>query len=404
MNPRTGGPCEGVRNLATFVSQQGDGEMEVVCLNDPNSDYLSNCAFPLYAVGESRTPWGYHPALRPWLEKHLPSFDAIILNGLWQYHGYIVSKLSRHPGSPPYFLFPHGMLDPWFQRTAGRGLKAIRNWSYWKLVEQYVIRNSEAVLFTSTEEMRLARDTFRPYRPKNQTSVGYGIFPPPQFHPGMSEAFQQKCPGIKGRPYFLFLGRIHPKKGIHLLIQGYAALCRAIAGSAMAQLVIAGPDSETPYGRKMQALASEICPRDSVFWPGMLTGEAKWGAFYNCQASVLPSNQENFGIAVVETLACGRPVLISDQVNIWLEIKEAGAGLVENNSVAGTTRLFLNWNTLSTEAQAKMAAQAKPCFERHFSIESTHRNLMAVLASGVRVAGASAQNLGLPVNGSTAPH
>jgi glycosyltransferase involved in cell wall biosynthesis len=132
----------------------------------------------------------------------------------------------------------------------------------------------------------------------------------------------------------------------------------------------------------MRNLAAGICPPNSIFWPGMLTGDAKWGALYNCEASVLPSNQENFGIAVVETLACGRPVLISDQVNIWREIKEDGVALVQQNSVAGTTRLFLDWLGLSAEARSNMAAQAKPCFQRFFSIESATRKLLVAITPG----------------------
>ena len=116
----------------------------------------------------------------------------------------------------------------------------------------------------------------------------------------------------------------------------------------------------------------------------MVSGDAKWGAFYNCEASVLPSSQENFGIAVVENLRLRRPpVLISDQVNIWREIKEEGAGFVEPNSVAGTTQLFLQWNNLSSEGRLSMAARARPCFQRHFSVDRTCSDLLAAVAPKV---------------------
>jgi glycosyltransferase involved in cell wall biosynthesis len=129
----------------------------------------------------------------------------------------------------------------------------------------------------------------------------------------------------------------------------------------------------------MQKLASELCPAGSVFWPGMLAGDAKWGALYHCEASILPSHQENFGISVVETLACGRPVLISDQVNIWREIKQAGAALVQSDSVAGTSQLLADWNVLTPAAKSTMAAQARPCFQNFFSIDSATQKLMATI-------------------------
>jgi glycosyltransferase involved in cell wall biosynthesis len=378
MNPLAGGPCQGVRNLAMRTLEMGN-TVEVVCLDDPNSDYLSHESLRIHALGKGRGPWGYHPALRPWLKKNLQHFDAIILNGLWQYPCYLLSRMARHPNMPPYFIYAHGMLDPWFQHAPERRLKAIRNRFYWMFVEQYVIRNAEAVFFTCAEEMRLAGETFRPYQPKRQINVGYGVSQPPEHNQGMDEAFAQKCPGLKGKPYFLFLGRIHPKKGVDLLIKAYSALCRSTGNSPFPNLVIAGPGLETSYGQNMQKLASEICPPDSISWPGMLTGDAKWGALYNCEVFVLPSHQENFGIAVVETLACGRPVLISDQVNIWREINEAGAALVQKNSVDGTTKLFLDWMSLPDEAKLNMAAKTKPCFQNYFSNESASRKLLAAI-------------------------
>ena len=66
---------------------------------------------------------------------------------------------------------------------------------------------------------------------------------------------------------------------------------------------------------------------DRVYWPGMLRGNLKWGSFYSCEAFILPSHQENFGIAVAEALACGKPVLLSNKVNIAAEIERDGVGL-----------------------------------------------------------------------------
>lgn len=96
--------------------------------------------------------------------------------------------------------------------------------------------------------------------------------------------------------------------------------------------------------------------------------DAKWGAFYGCEAFSLPSHQENFGIAVVEAMACGKPVLISDQVNIWKEIKAAGAGLVENDTEDGTYKLLHKWNIMSEDDRKSMKKNALSCFKDIFSI------------------------------------
>jgi glycosyltransferase involved in cell wall biosynthesis len=379
MNPHTGGPCQTIRNFAPWFVGQGN-KLEVVCLDDPNSDYLAGDAFHIQALGQGRGSWNYHPALLPWLKNNLSRFDAVILNGLWQYQGYALWQAAKNSKSPPYYIFPHGMLDPWFQKISVRPVKALRNWIFWKTIQHRIVHQAAGLLFTCEEERRLARFPFRPYSPKQEAVVGLGLPEAPEYHARMKAAFAEKCPGLGGKKYFLFLGRIHPKKGVDLLIKAYAALCRPGGNSPVPNLVIAGPGLETSYGQKMQKLASEICPPNSFFFPGMLAGDAKWGALYNCAASVLPSHQENFGIAVVETLACGRPVLISDQVNIWREIKEAGAALVQKNSVEGTSKLFLDWMNLSPDARLKMATQARLCFQNYFSVESATRKLLAVIA------------------------
>jgi glycosyltransferase involved in cell wall biosynthesis len=380
MNPHTGGPCQTIRNFAPWFIEQGN-TLEVVCLDNPNSDYLAGETFCIHALGQGRGSWNYHPALLPWLEKNLSRFDVVILNGLWQFQGYALWKAAKNSQSPPYYIFPHGMLDPWFQKMSVRPLKTLRNWIFWKTIQHRVVHQAAGLLFTSEEERRLARLPFRPYSPKQEAVVGLGLPEPPEYHAKMKAAFAEKCPNIGEKKYFLFLGRIHPKKGVDLLIKAYSALSRSTGNSSLPNLVIAGPGLETQFGQNMRKLASEICPSNSIFWPGMLTGDAKWGALYNCEAFVLPSHQENFGIAVVETLSCGRPVLISNQVNIWREIKGNDAALVQKNTVAGTTQLFLDWMNLSTTARSNMAAQAKPCFQGHFSIESTTRRLLAALTS-----------------------
>ncbi len=101
----------------------------------------------------------------------------------------------------------------------------------------------------------------------------------------------------------------------------------------------------------------------------MLSGDAKWGAFYESEAFVLPSHQENFGIAVVEALACNTPVLISNKVNIWREIEKGNGGIVVNDTQKDTYQLLKQWIALTKESKEEMALKAKEVYQTNFTIE-----------------------------------
>lgn len=268
---------------------------------------------------------------------------------------------------PSLHVMPHGMLDPYFQRDPSRRVKAFRNWIYWKFIEHKVVNDATGLLFTCEEEMLLARQPFHPYRPRKESVVGLGVEEPPAFDAGMHRAFHESNPGLLDRPFLLFLSRIHPKKGLDLLIRAYADI-RASSHSAP-NLVIAGP-LDSDYAKEMQQLAAGLMPRSGprIHFAGMLRGDEKWGAIHGCEAFVLPSHQENFGIAVVEALACGKPVLISDRVNIWSEIKEDGAGIINPDDLPGTKQALLQWTALAEEDRTRMSADAVACYTRHFRI------------------------------------
>jgi glycosyltransferase involved in cell wall biosynthesis len=378
MDPATGGPCRAIRNLVPALRTMGC-ESEVVCLDE--SVFVED-PFPVHAIGTGRPPWSYHSRLEPWLMENLSRFDAAILHGLWLYPGLALRRAARQ-SKRPYFIYPHGMLDPWFQRDASRRLKALRNWLYWQLVEHGVVRDAVGLLFTCEVEKYLARQTFRPYRPKMELSVGFGIPEAPIETEAMRTAFRKRCPDLAAdRSYLLFLSRIDPKKGVDLLIQAYANVFvknRTKVSDALPQLVIAGPGADTAYGQKVQTLAADLCPPNSVFWPGMLQGDAKWGAVHGCEAFVLPSHQENFGIAVAESLVCGIPVLISDRINIWREIHESHAGYVEPDTLAGTEALLRRWFQSDRKHKRDMQINARRCFLKEFEIGKAAESLIQTL-------------------------
>jgi glycosyltransferase involved in cell wall biosynthesis len=263
-------------------------------------------------------------------------------------------------------VFTHGMLDPWFKRAYP--LKHLKKWLFWPWAEYRVLRDATHVLFTCEEEKRLARESFWLYR-CHELVVAYGTNRPPLNREVQVRSFLDQFPGLQGKRCLLFLGRVHEKKGADLLFKA-AAKVKAMRPAQFAdvQLVMAGP-ADHAYGKDMQALAQSLGLADQTTWTGMVQGDLKWGAFQHAEAFVLPSHQENFGIAVAEALACQLPVLISNQVNIWREVVDAKAGYAEPDTLDGTVQLLLRWLDTEPQQWQQMRAAGRQCFESRFVIE-----------------------------------
>lgn len=374
MDPQAGGVTMAVNMMIIGLEELGMTN-EVISLDDPDNDFIKR--YPsVYGLGPARTAWRYSTLLKPWLSKNLYCYDAVIVHGLWQYHVYAICKIWKTITAikPKLFVMPHGMLDPYFQKAKGRELKAARNWILWKLIERKTVNNADCILFTCETERILSFQSFKPYLPKRTEVAGLGIEEPARLTPAMKVAFQEKCGNVNAEGCLLFISRIHPKKGVDLLINAYRELKQV--NQHLPKLVIAGPGLETDFGKSMIALAANTT---DILFTGMLEGDAKWGAFYCCSAMILPSHQENFGFVVVEALACGRPVLISNQVNIWREVKAEQAGIVKEDTLEGTRQLLNDWGHLSELSRIEMANKAKFVYEKYFSLKSASRKLKDII-------------------------
>lgn len=373
IDPRGGGPIEGVRQLAAAHARAGHAT-EVACIDAPDAP-LADFPFPVHRLGPPVTHYRYSPHLLPWLRAHAPEYDAVVVNGLWQYGSYAAWRACRRTGTP-YFVFTHGMLDPWFKRTYPA--KHLKKWLFWPWGDYRVLRDARAVLFTCEEERLLARQSFWLYR-CNEVVVNFGTAAPPTDAAAQRAAFEQRFPETRGRDTILFLSRIHEKKGCDLVLEAFAAA--APAQDAL-HLVMAGPE-HAGYGAALRDLADRLGIAPRVTWTGMLTGDEKWGAYRAARAFMLPSHQENFGIVVAEALACGVPVLISDKVNIWREVAADRAGLVAKDDLAGAASLLRDWLALDEAARSDMAARAVACFNRRFEIDRAAASVAQAIVDGI---------------------
>jgi glycosyltransferase involved in cell wall biosynthesis len=268
------------------------------------------------------------------------------------------------------------MLDPWFKRTYP--LKHLKKWAYWPWADYRVLRDATGVLFTTEQERQLARQSFWLYR-ANERVVGYGTSAPPGDAELQREVFLQRFPHLRDKRLLLFLSRIHPKKGVDLLIEAFAAVA---SSDPRLHLVIAGPD-QVGWQAALQQRAAELGIAERITWAGMLSGDLKWGAFRCAELFCLPSHQENFGIVVAEALACGLPVAIAEPVNISAEVATARAGLVHVDNTAGTTAALRQWLALPTAEQAQMGMRGAQLFADSFDFASVACALMPVLESAI---------------------
>ncbi len=365
LNPEAGGPTESVRVLLSYGPIGYTGE--VVTLDPPDAPYLSEIGFPVHALGPTSTTYGFNAKLLPWLLANRDRFDGVVVNGLWQYCGYAAWRALA--GNTPYVVFTHGMLDPYFRYTFP--FKHIKKWFYWVPFEYRVLRDAYRVLFTSRAEKRLAEKSFFLFR-WNAYVVPYGASGPKGNAAAQREAFFTRCPEARGKRFLLFLGRIHRKKGCDMLIEAFA---KAASSDPDLFLVMAGPDQQQ-WSTKLKQMASAARISDRVFWPGMLLGDAKWGSLFACEAFILPSHQENFGIAVAEALGCGKAVLLADKVNIAEEIAAEDAGLMEPDTPEGTLRLLRRWIAMSPAEREAMCHRAYRCFHEHYDMQENAKAII----------------------------
>lgn len=375
VDPAGGGPIEGVRLSATRQYSMGI-ETEVLYLDPPESPHVA--AFPgkVHAIGHLTKRYGYTPKLSEWLTNHGREYDVAVVHGLWN-HAVVAGGHSLIRIGLPYVVFAHGMMDPWFKRTYPR--KHLAKQLFWWVFQGKVLNRAHRVLFTSKEEMAQSNGVFLGSHYRGQV-VPYGAEVPD----GRSKfsdvkAFRQHCSGVGNASFLLFLSRIHEKKGVDILIDAFARIAMMRPDL---HLVIAGPD-QVGLVEKLRERAKVRGVAERVHFPGMLTGPAKWGAYFSADAFVLPSHQENFGIAVAEALGCGLPVITTNKVNIWREIKASGAGFIGNDELEDFTRLLRQWIFSTENEKESTRASALSCYNKNFSAEAAADGLRVILADAL---------------------
>lgn len=375
LDPVGGGPVEFVTQLANMPDCPDN--IEVVAMDAEDSAFGSQLHCPVTFVGAGLGNYGLNTKLISWLRANATRFDVIVVHGLWQFTSF-GTLLAIKDMNVPYVLMPHGMLDPWFRQAYP--LKHLKKSAYWAAAEQHTLKNARALIFTTQSEMQLANNAFVPYL-CNPKVAALGIADPIEQASSGWEHFAENFPQLKNRNYCLFFGRLHEKKGCNYVIEAFNRLG---ANYPFEYLVMAGPGDAC----QLQSQANESAQGDRILFTGMLREQSKWGALAGAAALILPSHQENFGIAVVEAMALSTPVLISNKVNIHDVVQHSDAGLVESDDLNGTIRLMERFSGLTDEERATMGRNARSCFLNNYEITGAYAAFRAVLQQSISEASA----------------
>ena len=323
---RAGGPSTTLSDLSRYEARQGldvnvcttnsdcpNGTLAVAINQAVETDGVTT----IYHAVQFR-PLLFSMSMARWLRTEISRFDIVHIHGLYRFPQSYAAWCARQSGVP-YLMQPHGALDPFLYRQSSTNLPLKR--LYERLIDFPNLNHADAICYTSQDEMERAAflrlkarpvivpngldwDDYRQLPPRGQFRESLGIGPT--------------------QPLILFLGRLNFKKGLDLLIPAFADVSKPFAD---ARLAIVGPDNEG-----LEADIRDWCQQagvlDKVLFAGHLNAEQVRQAYVDADVFVLPSYTENFGMTVIEALACRLPVVISDQVNIHREIQQASAGLV----------------------------------------------------------------------------
>ena len=268
------------------------------------------------------------PELHRTVMQAVAQADVVHIHGVWEDIQHQAALAAQMMGVPHIFR-PCGMLDPW-SLAHHRARKLV--YMAWRLRRN--LNQASAIHLTTAAECEavghLGLTVPVIVEPLGVDLDEFNPLPPPG-------TFRQLFPKLLDRRCILFFGRICPKKGVHLLLEALAVL-----KDQSAMLVLVGPVDEG-YQETLDAIISKHQLGERVLFAGMVTGRARVAVLADCDLFVLPSFQENFGVAVVEAMASKCPVIVSSEVAIARDVAEWGAVRLLPLEVRGLAAVMDEW-------------------------------------------------------------
>lgn len=384
MSQLRGGPTVSVHNTLKALRRKGIAADVVTTNDDGDTSRLDVPLDRFVDVQGERVryfprqtlKYAFSAPLLPWLLRNIRAYDLVHTHGLFSFAPLAAAWCARATGVP-YIMRPAGVLDTWGMKNKSRFVKSTSV----RLVESPLLQAAAVVHFTTPLEQARAADLSLPIRP---------VVLPTGVEVDESGDAGEPVEGLAAPEtrVILFLARIHPIKCVDMLLRAFAGLEDR---DSRLRLVIAG-DGDPGLVAGLQRLADELRLVDRVRWLGFTSGARKRWLLARADVFVLPSASENFGIAVVEAMNAGAPVIVTRGCGLADFVGQWKAGVVTDGSVESLQAALRRM--LSDEAlRLAMGQSGQHAARQELSLEAFGARLeslyRAVLADRPRRAAAS---------------
>jgi glycosyltransferase involved in cell wall biosynthesis len=301
----------------SVITTDRNGDRRLAVATDQWTDYDG---VRVWYAKTADGPFLFAPSTRAAMAESIPNADCVINSStLWMHSGWLAWRAAKRQGKPS-LNYPRGLLDMWAYRH-----KALRKQLYWHTIGKRILRDATAVVALTEQERRRLRELHVTTRieviPNGAESAT------PETTPSRAW-LDATYPALAGRRYVLFLGRIHQKKGMDLLL---AAVRTLRTRTGQVAFVIAGP-VDSAYHSQWQELIRINGLVDTLVLPGPVSGSTKAAWLGHADVFVLPSYSEGMPVAVLEALSAGCPVVITEACAVP-EVAQTNAGIVINANV-----------------------------------------------------------------------
>jgi glycosyltransferase involved in cell wall biosynthesis len=366
LDPKYGGPAGAIIDNSLYLKSKGI-RVDIVTNDCENSNFYKDNKLRVINVGSKYFPKSFNPFLFFWILKNRYKYNNFVVHGIWELNTLIAKLLLKKN----YYVFAHGQLDPYFKNEK---IKILKKKIYWFLIEKKNLINSKSLLLTSPNEKKLLNKTYVNTEGIKKTVVEYGIKESKFDKKKIEKKFFQKFKFLKNKKFFLFLGRFHKKKGCEILLNSMEKILR---DNKNIYLLMAGPTNN--YKSNLINLSKKLKINKNIVWSNFLKNELKWSSIDKCEAMVLSSHGENFGISIIESLSMSRPVLITNKVNTASYIKKTNSGFVSNNNVNSFYKILNNFLKLNDKSKKQMHENAFNCYLRYFNLINSNNKFVTLL-------------------------